>query len=57
MPEVRDVNVIGFSSGGAGRQSNVDRMVQAILEQSGQATEFVKLTGLRYSACKGCVWL
>jgi len=51
------MNVIGFSSGGTGRQSNADRLVQAILDKSGHTTEFVKLTDLDYSACKGCVWL
>lgn len=51
------MNVIGFSSGGAGRQSNADRLVQAILNKSSHNTEFVKLTDLNYSACKGCVRL
>ena len=51
------MNVIGFSSGGVGRESNADRMVKAILEKSGHDTEFVKLTELNYSACKGCVQL
>jgi multimeric flavodoxin WrbA len=32
-------------------------MVQAILEKSGHESEFVKLTDLNYSACKGCVQL
>ena len=51
------MNVIGFSSGGVGRQTNADRMVRAILDGTGRNTEFVKLTDLSYSACKGCVWL
>lgn len=51
------MKVIGFSSGGTGRMGNVDRMVQAILEKSGHECEFVKLTELNYSACKGCVQL
>ena len=51
------MNVIGFSSGVVGREGNVDRMVKAILEKSGQETEFVKLADLGYSACKGCVHL
>ena len=51
------MKVIGFSSGGAGRTGNVDRMVQAILEKSGLESEFAKLTDLNYSACKGCVQL
>ena len=51
------MKTIGFSSGGTGRMGNVDRMVQVILEKSGHETEFVKLTDLNYSACKGCVQL
>ena len=51
------MNVIGFSSGGVGREGNADRMVKAILEKSGHDTEFVKLTELNYSGCKGCVQL
>ena len=51
------MKVIGFSSGGANREGNVDRMVKAILEKSGHETEFVKLTELTYSACRGCVQL
>ena len=49
--------IIGFSAGGVGPVGNVDRMVQAILEKSGQETEFVKLADLDYSGCKGCVQL
>ena len=52
-----NMKVIGFSSGGAGHNCNADRMVRAILEKSGHETEFVKLTDLKYSACKGCVEL
>ncbi|MEE8419752.1 MAG: flavodoxin family protein [Dehalococcoidales bacterium] len=51
------MNIIGFSSGGAGHLTNTDRMVQAVLEKSGHQTEFVKLTELNYSACRGCVSL
>lgn len=51
------MKVIGFSSGGVGREGNVDRMVKAILDKSGCEAEFVKLTELSYSACKGCVQL
>lgn len=51
------MSIIGFSSGGTGRQSNADRLVQAILDESGHTTEFVKLTDLDYSACRGCAWL
>lgn len=51
------MKIIGFSSGATGRMGNIDRMVQAILDKSGHETEFVKLTDLAYSACKGCVQL
>ncbi len=49
--------VIGFSAGSAGRKGNVDRMVEAILRGSGKQTEFVKLTDLVYTGCRGCVQL
>ena len=51
------MNVIGFSAGAAGREGNVDRMVKAVLDGSGHHTEFVKLSELDYSGCKGCVHL
>jgi len=51
------MKVIGFSAGGVGREGNIDRMVKAILEKSGHEVEFVKLTDLTYSGCKGCVQL
>ena len=51
------MKVIGFSSGGAGHVGNVDLMVKAIMAKSGHEAEFVKLTELNYSACKGCVQL
>ena len=51
------MNIIGFSSGTVGRLGNVDRMVLAILEKSGHDHEFVKLTDLVFSGCKGCSWL
>ena len=51
------MKVIGFSAGSVGRIGNVDRMVKAILDQSGHETEFVKLADLNYAACKGCVQL
>ncbi len=47
--------ILGFSAGGVGREGNVDRMVKAVLKDSGQDTEFVKLSELTYSGCKGCV--
>ncbi len=49
------MKVIGFSAGAAGREGNVDRMVKAILEKSGHEVEFVKLTDLDFSGCRGCV--
>lgn len=51
------MKVIGFSSGTVGRPGNVDRMVRVILEKSGHQPEFVKLTDLVFSGCKGCSWL
>ena len=51
------MNIIGFSAGVVCRDSNVDRIVKAIMEETGYKSEFVKLTDLNYSACKGCVWL
>lgn len=49
------MKIIGFSSGGVGREGNADRMVKAIMEKSGFETEFVKLADFTYSGCKGCV--
>ena len=49
------MKVIGFSAGASGRAGNVDRMVKAILEKSGHEVEFVKLTDLNFSGCRGCV--
>jgi NAD(P)H-dependent FMN reductase len=51
------MKVIGFSAGSVGREGNVDRMVKAVLDKSGHETEFVKLTDLNFSGCKGCVQL
>ena len=51
------MSILGFSSGSVGRIGNVDRMVQAILDKSGRPSEFVKLTDLQFSGCKGCVEL
>jgi NAD(P)H-dependent FMN reductase len=51
------MKVIGFSAGGVGREGNIDRMVKAVLKKSGHEVEFVKLTDLNYSGCKGCVQL
>jgi multimeric flavodoxin WrbA len=51
------MKVIGFSAGSIGSEGNTDRMVKAILEKSGHDVEFVKLTDLNFSGCKGCVQL
>lgn len=51
------MKVIGFSSGAVGKRSNIDRMVEAIMEKSGHEYEFVKLNDLTYNACKSCVGL
>lgn len=51
------MKVVGFSSGVVAHESNVDRMVKAIMAQTDCETEFVKLNDLNYSACKGCVAL
>ena len=51
------MKILGFSSGGVGHEGNVDRMVKAIIEKSDGEGEFVKLTELNYSGCKGCVQL
>ena len=51
------MSIIGFSSGGTGHTTNVDRMVRTILDKSGYQSEFVKLTDLNFSGCKGCVQL
>ena len=51
------MGLIGLSTGAAGKECNVDRLVQAILEQSGHPYEYHKLTDLTYSGCKGCVHL
>jgi NAD(P)H-dependent FMN reductase len=52
-----EMKVVGFSAGSVGREGNIDRMVEAILEKSGHEVEFVKLADLNYSGCKGCVQL
>ena len=51
------MKVVGFSAGSVRREGNVDRMVKAILDRSGHEVEFVKLTDLNFSGCKGCVQL
>jgi len=49
------MKILGFSSGGTGHQGNTDRLVQALLDKNGYDSEFVKLTDLNFSGCKGCV--
>ena len=51
------MKIIGFSAGVVSRDSNIDRMVKAIMEKSSYDYEFIKLNDLTYSSCKGCVWL
>ena len=51
------MKILGFSAGSTGREGNVDRMVEAVLAKSGHASEFIKLTDLNVSGCKGCVQL
>ena len=51
------MKILGFSAGVTGRESNVDRMVKEIMRRTGYDYEFLKLTDVNYSACKGCVWL
>ena len=51
------MKIIGFSAGVVGRDSNVDRIVKEIMDETSFDAEFVKLTDVDYAACKGCVWL
>lgn len=51
------MKIIGFSTGATGKTGNVDRMVQAVMKETGWDSEFVKLTDLNFSGCKGCVEL
>jgi multimeric flavodoxin WrbA len=51
------MKIIGFSSGAVGSDTNVDRMVKAVMAETSSEYEFVKLNELNYSACKSCVWL
>ena len=51
------MKIIGFSAGVIGSDSNVDRMVKEIMAKTGYDAEFVKLTDVNFSACKGCVQL
>jgi NAD(P)H-dependent FMN reductase len=48
------MTILGFSGSPTERESNLDRMVKAILAESGKETEFIKLAGLNYMGCRGC---
>ena len=48
------VQVLGIS-GSPIPESNTDRAVQQILEHTGLATEFVKLSELQFSPCRACL--
>lgn len=49
------MRIVGFSSGATGKTGNVDRMVQAVMNQTEWDSEFVKLTDLSFGGCRGCV--
>lgn len=51
------MRIIGFSTGATGKTGNVDRMVQGVMAATGWDSEFVKLTDLNFTGCKGCVEL
>lgn len=51
------MRVLGVSAGVVGRESNVDRMVRALIEKTSEDHDFIKLNDLNYVACKGCSWL
>lgn len=48
------MTILGFSSSPI-HGGNVDRLVQTLLERSGNDSEFVNLTSLSYTPCKACV--
>lgn len=48
------MTILGFSGSPTEREGNLDRIVRAILEGSGKETEFIKLSRLNYSGCRGC---
>ncbi len=48
--------IIGIS-GSPTPNSNVDRMVQMLLHESGKETKFVKLSKLNFFPCRGCAHL
>ncbi len=46
-------NIIGFGAGITGSNTNIDRMVKETMGETGHDSEFVKLTDVNDSACKG----
>ena len=48
--------IIGFS-GSPIKGGNTDRLVQALLAQSGREQQFVNLSSLDFAACRGCAHL
>lgn len=48
--------VLGFSSSPI-RGGNVDRMVQAVLKNAGESTQFFNLTELTFGPCRACAHL
>jgi multimeric flavodoxin WrbA len=48
--------ILGLS-GSPKKGGNVDRMVQALLDQSGKEHEFVNLSRLKFDPCRGCCHL
>lgn len=53
---MNDAPIVGIS-GSPILNGNTDRMVQALLELSGQAHNFVNLSTLRYDPCRACAHL
>ncbi len=49
-----DAQVLGIS-GSPVKNSNTDRLIQAVLESSGLETEFVKLSTINVRPCIGCL--
>jgi len=48
------VQVLGIS-GSPVKNSNTDRLIQAILKHTGLKTEFIKLSNLRAQPCRACL--
>jgi multimeric flavodoxin WrbA len=45
--------IVGIS-GSPITKSNTDRMIKAILKESGKETVFLKLSKLNFGSCRGC---